>query len=87
MKSARTTPRWRSHLVLAHKVVHQPLVLLVLLLDLLLQQLLRLLLLLDLLHQLRLSLIGLLSDSLFPFFHFRLRRVSRDVINIAMENM
>ena len=68
---------------LAHNVVHH----LLLLLDLLLHLLLHLLVVPKLLLQLRLSLLGLLSDSLFPFFHVRLRRVSRDVINIAMENM
>ena len=67
-------------MVLAHKEAHQVLVLLLLLLDLLLLEL-------ELLQQLLLLLPGLLSDSLFPFFHFRLRRVSWHVINIAMENI
>ena len=67
-------------MVLAHKEVHQLSVLPLLLLDLLLLEL-------ELLQQFLLLLSGLLSDSLFPFFHFRLRRVSLDVINIAMENM
>ena len=53
----------------------------------LLHLLLYLLLVPNLLLRLRLPLLGLLSDFLFPFFHLRLRRVSRDVINIAMENM
>ena len=70
--------------VLLLKLMHH---LLLHLLHLLLHLLLYRVLVPNLLLQLRLPLLGLLSDFLFPFFHLRLRRVSRDVINIAMENM